>query len=317
MTLPGGRARSIPVISLALGLIAIGALVAGLASSGMLGRHKGGGPGPVIRPLYFDGRAKRMIALSQTTQESRGTAKLWACLCFTADNIRLAPDGRFGKVYAVTVGQGSKNPFWSGTPLTAVGEMSTSRPVRLGHWDWYANSYKVLPGWQVTDWAAVTQMNYATITSPPLEINFDRYGVGIERSVGYVARVSGKPEIHDVRSFFPVSSVIGKWVDFVIGVRWATDSTGAIRVLTRCRQCGDKHWVLRYARKHIVTMQWGAGVMNRDGTSTSSGREMKTLDKQGLYYGFYRQPSSFPTDRILEMGLVRAGDEAAAKAAVG
>jgi len=305
------------LIILAVVMLLAAAAVLLLGSVGSQRQPADRDPGPrTIRPLYFDGRAKKFERLASDEQKTRALTSRWACLCFRAGDIELTPDPRFGKVYAVAIGPGSHNPWWTGPPATAAGELSTARPVRLGHWDWYGNSYKALPGWTLTDWGTVTQMNYPTLTSPPLEIDFDRHGVGIERSVGYVPSVSGRAEIHDVRRFFPVSPVIGKWVDFVIGVRWATDATGAIRVFTRCRECGDRHWILRYARTRIVTMQWGGGVMNRDGTSPTTGRTVMTLDKQGIYYGFYRQPQTLPTNRILQMGLIRAGDQAAAMAAI-
>lgn len=265
--------------------------------------------------IYFDGRAKHVRVLTSETEVTQGGRAQWACLCFVGADIALAEDPRFGTVYSITTGPSSHNPFLAPSPRDAGSETSVRRPIRLGHWDWYANSYKALPGWTLTDWGTVTQMNYPSLTSPPLEIDFDRYGVGIERSAGFVPSMGARAPIHDVRRFFSVSSVIGKWVDFVVGVRWATDTTGKIRVFTRCRECGDRHWVRRYAKDRIVTMQWGAGVINANGTSVSSGREASTLDKEGLYYGYYR-PTSLPTNHILEMGLVRAGSESAAMAAI-
>jgi hypothetical protein len=229
------------------------------------------------------------------------------------NDIQLQSDPRFGKVYSITTGPNSHNPWWSPPPGVASSEMSKSRPFRMGTWDWYANSFKALSGWTLTDWGTVSQMNYPTITSPPLEIDYDKNGVGIERSVGYVASVSGSPQVHDVQRFFPVSSVIGKWVDFVIGVKWATDTTGSIRVYTRCLECGDTGWVLRYSKDNIITMQWGAGILNQDG-SASGGGTASTLDKMGLYWGYYTAPSTEPTDHMLEMGLVRASDQASAMA---
>jgi len=267
--------------------------------------------------IYFDGRASQMSLISSASQSSQSQSPdLWDCLCFLNNDIALIPDSRFGKVYSATAGPGSHNPWWTPPAGIASAEVSTSRPVRLGQWDWYANSFNVQPGYTLTGWGAVDQMNYSSITSPPLEIDFDKRGVGIERSVGFVASVSGSPQIHDSRYFFPVSRVTGKWLDFVVGVKWATDTTGAIRVYTRCRECGDTDWVLRYSKNKIITMQWGAGIMNRDGTDPDTGQPITTLDKEGLYYGLSSPPATLPTNRILEMGLVRTSDEATAKAAI-
>jgi hypothetical protein len=252
---------------------------------------------------------------SLSTLHQGQSPSVWDCLCFLNNDVALQSDSRFGKVYAVTAGPSSGNPWGSLSPRYAASEVSKRRPVRMGQWDWYANSYKALPGWTLTDWGTVTQMNYPTITSPPLEIDFDKYGVGIERSVGYVPAGGGAP-IHDAQRWFSVSSVIGKWVDFVVGVKWATDTTGSIRVYTRCRECGDTGWILRYSKDNIITMQYGAGIMNKDGTSPSTGQPLNTLDKEGLYWGYESTPSSKPTDHILESGLVRTSDEASAKAAL-
>jgi len=267
--------------------------------------------------IYFDGRATGMTSLFSTSESNQGQSpSVWACLCFLNNDIKLVSDSRFGQVYSTTAGPGSQNPWWTPPAGIASAEVSVRRPIRLGQWDWYANSFKVLSGWTSADWATVDQMNYATITSPPLEIDFDKGGVGIERSVGYVPSVGGNPEIYDYQRFFPVSGVINKWVDFVIGVKWATDATGSIRVFTRCRECGDTDWVLRYSKDNLVTMQWGAGVMDKNGDDPSTGQPIQSLDKEGLYYGFTSPPATLPTDHILEMGLVRASDEATAMAAV-
>jgi hypothetical protein len=261
-------------------------------------------------PALFDGRASATAALDP---------HMWACLCFTSQDIALQSDPRFGRVYAIDVGPGSHNPWWTPPYGIASAEVSVRRPVRLGEWDWYANSYKALPGWTLTDWGTVSQMNYPTIASPPLEVDFDKYGVGIERTVGYVATHGGTPQVHDVQRWFPVSRVVGKWLDVVIGVKWATDTSGAIRVYTRCHECGDTQWVLRYTKDNILTMQWGAGVMNQNGTSAQDGQPMTTLDKEGVYYGYAsgHAPSSLPTNRMLQMGLIRTTSEAAAMAAFG
>jgi hypothetical protein len=274
--------------------------------------------------VFFDGRATKMTEIhSIAIGDQRQVPALWDCLCFLDDNITLINNKRFGKVYSITVGPGSHNPWWNGGPRIASAEVTKRRPVRLGQWDWYADSFLVLPGFVPPDFAAVAQMNYPTITSPPLEIDFDKYGVGISRSVGYVPSVSARAQITDSRRFYKVSDVVGKWVDFVIGVKWATNATGSIRVYTRCAACiGKSHskasrakrrkLVLRYTRDSIVTMQYGAGVMTADGKN-ADGRDMVTIDHAGLYFG-YGGTAAMPTNRLLQSGLVRASDMATAAA---
>jgi hypothetical protein len=177
---------------------------------------------------------------------------------------------------------------------------------------------KLLPGFSTNQlWGLVADFNYPTISHSALEIDYDFAGVGISRDVGYFAHQYDRPSIRDVRRFWSKAaypSLIGKWIDWVIGVRWATDRTGQIRVYTRCLQCRtNKRWLLRYSLSHSITMQWGAGIMNADGTNAKTGGEMMTLDKMGLYYGYSAAPpGGVPTDRVLEMGIVRAGSRAAA-----
>jgi Polysaccharide lyase len=307
-----------PKRRLAIALIAIATgLAFGVGDSHSEPRSRSGA-------VLFDGRATRMSEIHSTSATDQTQAPLvWDCLCFLGNDIALVPDRRFGMVYSVTAGPGSKNPWWNGGDRIASAEVSKRRPVRLGQWDWYANAYKVLSGYTPADWATVTQMNYPTITSPPLEIDFDKYGVGISRAVGYVSTVGGRAEIIDHRRFFPVSAVVDKWVEFLIGVKWATDKTGAIRVYTRCRECAKgrsaprgqrqrRGWILRYSRDNIVTMQYGAGVMNANGTSIANGAGMTTIDHAGLYFGYSSTPSTMPTNRVLQRGLLRASDMATA-----
>jgi hypothetical protein len=302
-----------------VGLLAVGviAMALGAADARSGSRARTG-------EVLFDGRATKMTEIhSIAIGDQRQVPALWDCLCFLNNNITLVNSKRFGRVYSISVGAGSHNPWWNGGPRIASAEVATRRPVRLGQWDWYADSFLVLPGFVPPDFAAVAQMNYPTITSPPLEIDFDKYGVGISRSVGYVPSLSGKAQITDSRRFYKVSDVVGKWVDFVIGVKWATNATGSIRVYTRCAACiGKSHskasrakrrkLVLRYTRDSIVTMQYGAGVMTADGKN-ADGRDMVTIDHAGLYFG-YGGTAAMPTNRLLQSGLVRASDMATAAA---
>jgi hypothetical protein len=270
---------------------------------------------------YFDGRATRIGLLATAGQIGTSTeATGWACLCFTNNGISVQPDPRFGLVYDVVAGPGYRSPYFDPGPLRTYTEVSASRPARIGKWDWYADSIKLLPGYSTSQlWGLVADFNYPTISHSPLEIDYDFAGVGITRDVGYFAHQFDNPPIHDVRRFWPKSaypSLVDKWIDWVIGVKWATDRTGALRVYTRCLQCRtDRRWLLRYSLSKSITMQWGAGIMNADGTSPQTGAELMTLDKMGLYYGYTTLPSTgLPTNRVLEMGIVRAPTRSAAMA---
>jgi hypothetical protein len=64
--------------------------------------------------------------------------------------------------------------------------------------------------------------------------------------------------------------------------------------------------VLRYSRDRIVTMQYGAGVMDANG-KRADGSDVTTIDHTGLYMGNERS-EALPTNHVLESGLVRTAD---------
>jgi hypothetical protein len=295
------------------------ALVAADTATTMPAANRGGGQHASQRDrVYFDGRASRIgLSRSPSSTGQSSTATGWACLCFLGDGVSVQADARFGRVFAITAGPGYHNPWWDPGPWRTSSELSARRPVRLGQWDWYAESIKLQPGFNPTmDWGLVADMNYPTISHSPLEIDYDKYGVGISRDVGYIEKVFGPPPIRDAQRFWRPNAypaLIGKWIDWVIGVKWATNRSGALRVYTRCAACGDAGWVLRYSLSGAITMQWGGGVLDAEGKNPATGLEMTTLDKMGLYYGYAQpQPFALPTNRVLEMGIVRASTKRAA-----
>jgi hypothetical protein len=291
-------------------------VTAGVSKASTLRMHQASAPRP--SRILFDGRASR-IALSRATSATGlpTTEAGWDCLCFLSDGFAVRQDSRFGAVYSVTAGLGYHNPWLDLGPWRTSSELSKRRPVGLGRWDWYSNSIQLQPGFSATqEWGLVADMNYPTISHSPLEIDYDKYGVGISRTVGYIEKVLGPAPIYDMQRFWrprEYPALIGKWIDWVIGVRWATNTTGAVRVYTRCIQCRHAGWILRYSKSGIITMQWGGGLMNADGKDVGTGREFMTIDKIGLYYG-YTQPQAFamPTNHVLEMGMVRSSTRATA-----
>jgi hypothetical protein len=270
--------------------------------------------------VYFNGRAKNMTTLYSTSSTNYGQSPtVWDCLCFLNNDIALASDARYGKVYATRAGVGSHSAWYTPGPGIAAAEISKRRPNDLGKWDWFAQGYKVSGGFSSQiGFIVLTQFGYPTLSSPPLGIymgytngvlNFQLFrnaGLLTNRCGWYCGQVLEQP------SFLPVP--LGKWVDIIVGVKWANDSTGEIRVYTRTE--GQSDFTLRLTRSGTPTWQYGTtsyGTVNANGTNTS-GQQVGVLDKQGLYFGYWDSRSSFPTESLQESGLVRASDYATARA---
>jgi hypothetical protein len=107
-----------------------------------------------------------------------------------------------------------------------------------------------------------------------------------------------------------VGPIVDHWIEFIIGIRWATKKTGWFEVYSRNKDNGAKTFTLRLSKSHVATMQY---VKGRPLPPT-------TLDKQDQYFGYWPStstPSPFPTNYVDHKGLMRFGDKASAFAAVG
>jgi hypothetical protein len=93
----------------------------------------------------------------------------------------------------------------------------------------------------------------------------------------------------------------------VIGILWKTDATGEIQVYTRVKDDGQKQFSLRLARHKTPTWQYGStpsGNVRSNGTNVSDNTQHRTLDKEGLYFGYFAG-GAFPTNRVSENGMIR------------
>jgi hypothetical protein len=104
-----------------------------------------------------------------------------------------------------------------------------------------------------------------------------------------------------------VGPFVGHWVEFVIGIHWATDNTGWFEVYSRNKDNGESGFTLRASNSNVPTMQYVKG----------QALPSTTLDKQDHYYGYWTTPSSFPTNTVDHKGLMRFDDEASAFAGMG
>ena len=277
--------------------------------------------------MLFDGRATNMTSLSSyestpgtlSTLEQSQSPQLWDGLLFLNNDIQLASDSRYGKVYSIRTGLDSHNPYYTPTDGRSS-ELSRRRPMVLGSWDWYANAYKVKSGWTQPSWADLYQFGYPTLSSPPLSINIDRPYDGLPRfqlfqnagllknngSGFYAGTQMGDTNI--------VPVPFDTWVEIIVGVKWETNSTGELRAYYRIPSKGTG-WVLAVSKSGIPTEQYGttpSGSVNSTFTD-SSGKPLNVLDHGGLYFGYGSMPSSFPTNYVSQSGLVRASSLSAAQ----
>jgi hypothetical protein len=276
--------------------------------------------------VFFNGRATHMMGQLQSYETSAGnigtlvqgqSPKLWDGLNFLNNDIQVVSDSRYGHVYSIRAGVGSHNPWYDPGPGIAASELSRGRANDLGKWDWFAGGFRIDSGLTGPGWVMLYQFGYPTLASPPLGLQLvKRRGAlwyGIFRNAGQLAKSSSglyRGSVYDNTALVPVS--YGRWVDFIIGVRWATGSTGDLRVYARVQ--GTRGYKLMLSRSGTPTWQYGttpSGSVNADGTN-SSGQQVRVLDHGGLYFGYWDQRTSFPTESILETGMTRSSSYSAA-----
>lgn len=266
--------------------------------------------------IVFDGRAKRLTTLYSTDQYNQAqTPTVWDCLCFNNNSITLASDSRYTQVYKAVVGPGDKNPWNTNAPANdASGQVSNIRPTHLGTWDYYSFAIKVpASGWNNPDWSSIISLGYETIQG-------DQVALGITNGQWEATQNSGlltkQPSgwyagstAYDT-AFMPVAYDV--WQEFVIAVKWTTDSTGAYMIYTR--QAGQTAWTLVWDKENVPTYAYGTTPYT---TVSADMHDCTTvLDKTGLYYGYWSTATtSFPDETIYESGFTRSTDLATAEGA--
>jgi Polysaccharide lyase len=276
--------------------------------------------------VWFNGRATHMGQLFsyETSAGNVGTLvqgqtpKLWDGLGFLNNDIQVIPDTRYGHVYAIRAGVGSHNPWYDPGPGIAASELTRARPNDLGKWDWFSGGFRINGGLTGPGWTMLYQLGYPSLGSPPLALDLvkrnGRLYYGLFRNAGLLTK-RGNSSFYQGSSFEdrPLVQVpYGKWVDFIFGVRWATDNTGELRVYARVE--GTHGYKLLVNKSRIPTWQYGttpAGSINASGIK-SSGEPARVLDKGGLYFGYWDGRSTFPTESLLETGMTRSSNYHAA-----
>ena len=226
-------------------------------------------------------------------------------LYFMTNSITLQPDATYGTVYKYEIGPGDTNPYFD-QPTKPNGELTVSRPISMGQYDWYAEAFKIVSPYTMLSggFNVVCQYGYPALFSPPLSISFDSNGLGIDRHVGIVPVGGGSVTYTLKPRFYTVASVLDKWVEMVIGVKWAVDTNGEIYVYSRIKANGETVFSLQYVDFDHPTNQ------------RTDGEPVLTImnDKQSLYFGTDAAP---PTNTLLHRGFTRWDNQADAIASMG
>jgi Polysaccharide lyase len=273
--------------------------------------------------LAFDGGAHSMTTLYsyETTAGDISTLKqgqspnTWTCLCFNNNSMSLVADSRYGKAYKVAIGPGDRNPWNTSAPASnAAGQVTTRRTNNLGKWDWYAVSVRV-DSWAdlTTAWADLISVGYQTSSGDQVRLGLKNNNGSlyfeVSQNSGYANNSSGYAtgSVNYTQPILPVT--FGTWREFVVGIKWATDNTGAVEVYSRTP---GGSWSKAFEKLNEPTYLYGTtsyGTFAKDGSNWPT-----VLDKLGLYYGYAdKTKTTYPVETVYESGLSRSSDLATAQ----
>lgn len=227
-------------------------------------------------------------------------------------------DSRYGQVYRHRVKDNSGNGYFDCGPTCSSSYLANRRPTGMNSTDWYADAIRVGSPYTCTDWGVVEQFNYPALGSPPMALALDcgfvstdgQLHFGINRNGGGISCNGCQDFPSHQHTQINVGPFVGHWVEFVIGIHWATDGTGWFEVYSRNQYNGETGFTLRLSNSNVATMQY---VKGQSLPST-------TLDKQDQYTGYTSSadtPSPYPTNYVDHKGLMRFADKASAFAAMG
>lgn len=159
-------------------------------------------------------------------------------LNYVNSDITVQPDPRWGSVYKVRLTRTSCNPWWSGELASGKisAELTKGRTIVPGEINWYASSYLIHPGFEPGSFGELTQYGYPTLTSPPFGFGVTTAGIVLERNSGVLTLNSSnywQAEIIYKQPVCSLQSVVGKWLDVILGVKWTIDNTGFVELWTR------------------------------------------------------------------------------------
>jgi len=250
---------------------------------------------PVGVTYVFDGRAINQVFLPASGSATHATPStpvpgndLWNCIYLNSDITLVQPDARWGKTYKARLTRDSKNPWgvpplgtWQGAASVSC-ELTHVRSVNPGDVDWYAQSYKLHPGWTAERFNIISQLGYPTLSSPPIAFNVSPMVIGLDLDGGVLTE-AGHPGwwggSHSERLRYPTADTTNKWVDLILGVKWTLDNTGWIIFATRLE--GEAAFTTRYNEINIPTYQQHPNIPESIPWKT------QCMDKQGAYVGYH------------------------------
>jgi len=274
--------------------------------------------------VEFNGLATQLQSISSTGYSSTNnlaqsqSPSVYDGLLFTNNDFTLASESAFGNVFNVSAEPGSRAPYNTGAPANqAMSEVSKRQPTELGNTDYYALAVKIPSAtWHNPDWASLMSLGYETFSNDQLGLHVYPTSSGpqfqLMQNAGYLNCPSTTCN-GSVSGRWPIAQVVyDKWFEFVYAVKWATGSTGFVRVYMR--NPGGS-WTLAVDRENVATYAYGTSAYGT--VSADMHEKASTLDKLGLYYGYWNSgTTSFPKNTIQSSGLVRATDLATAKSAL-
>jgi Polysaccharide lyase len=268
--------------------------------------------------VSFDGQANQMTQLYSTSATNQGQSPgVWTCLCFVKNDLSLVSDSTYGQAYKAAVATGDTNPWGGSSTTDGAAQLSVRRNNDLGKWDYYSFAVKV-PSWNgpMSDLSFSELVSLGYQTSQSSQVALGLYGNGennqplsfsIDQNAGYTNNATGYAtgSVHYNTTFMPVK--FGQWEEFVIGVKWATDNTGALRVYNRVP---GGSWSEVFDRENEATELYGS---TPNGTFAADGSNWPTvIDKMGLYF----QEDGGESETVYESGLTRSSDLTTAESAL-
>ena len=263
----------------------------------------------------FDGQASGMTAIDSVGGPGHQTQSpvVWSCLCYIQGNVKLIPDATYGKAYQYTTNDASTNGWYDPGALKGATELTKARSAPYtGHWDWFRFAIKVPASWQQTTWNVMFEPNFPEITSPPVAIRLSpraadgSYAWTRSKFVASwwdmatnVSTTSGGTS-YAAKDYWIQPLEPDQWVEFVWGIDYETNLTGAFKVYTRPP---GGLWTLKASAAGINTYQMQTSSPN---------------DVQMLYFGDEPSngwPSVLPSNTVLMQGYRRFAAEQDALAA--
>lgn len=238
-------------------------------------------------------------------------------------DIWLADDPRYGKVFHVGCGKHSHTPFFdhvSTNPdwyLCHDSMLSWQRPVYTDQtdksWDWYAVPVKYEAGWDTgtsPDFSMFMEVGYPVIQNPPFQLGLFNGAIQGHRLCGVMSGVKGSYTYSENEAIPPLlayKDIVGKWVEYLIGIYWSSQSKGSMIIKTRCKDNGETGFTPRWSRTNINTWQWVNGT-----SSVANGTIANDLF--GTYEGWPGSKAyhdgTFPRHDLETPGWVRCPTEA-------